>query len=194
MVLSACAGVAYVIGIFPPGSGTTIAQNTATATQSESPTETLAPTTTTGPGTPTSTPAPTKTLKPGETATSTHAPTPTNTPSFPTLTVTNLTVDDVGGGLCTGNNQVKNNGPQDDGWDWVVAEGPLPSSFMWGWGAPDTPGTPGIAAPNHAKNTTRTIFVSIACTDIPAGGFHVHLHDAFSHDFPASDFLFRQEP
>jgi serine/threonine-protein kinase len=88
LVLTACAGVAYAIGVFPPGGGTTLAQNTATATQGEEPTETLAPTSTTGPGTPTSTPAPTKTPKPGATATrtATAAVTPTNTP-VPSLSV-----------------------------------------------------------------------------------------------------------
>ena len=195
VVLTACAGVAYFAGIFPGGSGPTIVQNTATATQSDSPTdsptETLEPTTTTGPGTPTSTPMPTKTLKPGETATSTHAPTPTNTPSSPSLTVTDLIVYPVGGGRCTGNNQVKNSGPQDDGWDWEGPDVPLPSSFRWGWGGPDNMGAPGVASPGHTKNTTLSVFVRIDCSDIPPGGFNVHLHDAFGHDFP---FAFRQGP
>ena len=55
---------------------------------------------------------------------------------IPSLTVTDLIVYPVGGGRCTGNNQVKNNGPQDDSWDWEGPDIPLPSSFRWGCGRP----------------------------------------------------------
>jgi serine/threonine protein kinase len=88
------------------GGGTTLAQNTATATQGEEPTETFAPTTTTGPGMPTSTPAPTKTPKPGATRT----PTPTNTPVPPTLSVTGGPTSFICSGSVSATLNVKNIG------------------------------------------------------------------------------------
>jgi serine/threonine-protein kinase len=93
------------------GGGTTLAQNTATATQNEEPTETLASTSTTGPGTPTSTPAPTKTPKLGATATHTATATPTNTP-VPSLLVTPSTGNGYvcGTGSVSDTLTVKNNG------------------------------------------------------------------------------------
>ncbi|HEX3269680.1 MAG TPA: serine/threonine-protein kinase [Ktedonobacterales bacterium] len=145
------------------------------------------PTITVGPNTPTPTPYP-PTATPLPTATPT--PAPTNTPSSPSLTVTDLLVYPVGGGTCTGNNQVTNNGPQDDTWDWEGPDIPLPGSFRWGSGGPTDPGTPNSGG-NQAKNTTQYVFVSIHCSDIPAGGFNVHVHDAFGHDF---SFVFRQGP
>jgi serine/threonine protein kinase len=195
LVLTACAGVAYAIGVFPPGGGTTLASATATSARGDSPTETQAPTTTTGPGTPTSTPAPTKTAKPSATATSTHAPTPTNTPSFPTLTVAELHVYETypGSNNCTGTQDITNNGPQNDAWNWVVTDGPLPGSFGWGFGGPSSPnGT--VPNASQPKNTTLTVFVQVNCSDMPGSGFHIHLHDTFNHDFPVSDVIFKQGP
>ena len=146
VVLSACAGVAYATGVFPPGGGTSDC-----AEHGDRDPERFAairpPRRWPRPRLPAPERPPRRLRrrrhsKPGETATSTHAPTPTNTPSFPSLTVTDLIVYPVGGGRCTGNNQVKNNGPQDDSWDWEGPDVPLPSSFRWGWGGPDYIGTP----------------------------------------------------
>jgi serine/threonine-protein kinase len=189
VLLGVCGAGVYATGFFPfGGGGRTGTQNTATATQGELPTETLEPTTTTGPGTPTSTPAPTRTLKPGETATSTRAPTPTSTPSSPTLTVPSLGLANVGGNSCTGNYPITNNGPQADGWTWVVAEGSLPASFKWGWGSPseNQPGLPHThLAYDHAPGADYYIFVNVDCDEISTP-YHFHVVDTYGHTFPAS--------
>ena len=118
VVLSACAGVAYLTGIFSSGGQSTIGRTVPTSTADGLPTETFAPTTTTGPGTPTSTPAPTRTARPPTVTvgpgTPTPTPYPTNTPAptstaTPTVTPTAtptptiIMVDDAVQG--TGNNQ-----------------------------------------------------------------------------------------
>ena len=138
VVLSACAGVAYVAGIFPGGGGATIAQNTATSNPGELPTETFAPTDTVGLGTPTSTPAPTKTAKPG--ATSTHTPTPTNTPVTSPLEVDSiLPVQSLGGGKCGSPlpNQpfvfIINHNAIPITWQWTLPSGSPPNNFMWNY-------------------------------------------------------------
>jgi serine/threonine protein kinase len=140
VVLSACAGVAYAIGVFPSG-GTTLASATATATQGDSPTQTLDPTTTTGPGTPTSTPAPTNTAKPGATATSTRVPTPTNTPVTIALEVHNssFTLQSLGGtparcGAPNGNSPsfvLINQNSTPITWQWTLTSGGSSSDFEW---------------------------------------------------------------
>ncbi|HEY7021750.1 MAG TPA: hypothetical protein VH349_11585, partial [Ktedonobacterales bacterium] len=199
VVLSACAGVAYAIGVFPPGGGTAIAQNTATATQSDSPTdsptETLAPTTTTGPGTPTSTPAPTNTSKPGPTATSTPIPpTPTPTQMFDsfypnagqgyTVTLDSPRPPDhyqCGTRNGSGASFVFHNpNTAAVSWQWSVSPSLSAANFSWTssyWYNPQTGAPSGVLGPNQFIS----IYVRIDCG---TGPFTISMTDNRGHSYP----------
>ena len=184
VVLTACAGVAYAIGVFPPGGRSP----TASATQGGTPTETLAPTTTTGPGTPTSTPAPTNTAKSGATPSDTAQPsatatmTATSAPGAPTLSVPSSIVLNNNGGTCEGVQTVTNNGPQVDGWTWVVTGPSLPPSFQWSLSPPPwNTGLPQATA--QPQGFMWSVRVRFYCSEY-AGPYTLHLHDSYSNDFP----------
>jgi serine/threonine protein kinase len=183
VLLGTCGAALYAMGLFSSG-GTT--QATATATQAESTATEITPPTSTPTleTTATSIPAPTRT------------PAPTNMPSSPTLTVSDIHVYEspTGSGVCTGPQQITNNGPQADGWIWVVTNGPLPPypAFKWGFGSPSGGGIPQDST--SPPGTHWTVFLQIDCSAIPPSGFHLHLQDDFGHNFPASDVIFKQGP
>jgi len=192
VVLTACAGVAYAIGAFSPGGRATQATATASVSQGDAPTETLAPTTTTGPGTPTSTPAPTKTANPSATASNTPQPsstatttaTATSTPGSPTLSAPgSIVLTKINASDCEGAQTVTNNGPQMDGWTWVVTGPSLPPSFQWSLSPPPwNTGLPQATA--QPQGYMWSVRVRFYCSEY-AGPYTLHLHDSYGNDFPA---------
>jgi serine/threonine protein kinase len=199
VLLATCGGAAaFASSLNLLGGGRpTLAQSTET---NRLPTETLAPTTTTGPGTPTSTPAPTNTAQPGATATNTAQPgatatntqiVPTSTPASPTLSVPSFAVHPPPPPpppppvYCMGIQTIVNNGPQADGWTWVVTGPSLPPSFLWSVTGPpaNNPGLPqGLT---QAPNTSWTLHVRMYCSEY-AGPYTFHLLDSYGNIFPTS--------
>jgi hypothetical protein len=84
---------------------------------------------------------------------------------------------------CEGMQTVTNNGPQTDGWTWVVTGPSLPLSFQWSLSPP--PWNTGLPqATSQPKGYMWSLRVRFHCSEY-AGPYTLHLHDTYGNNFPA---------
>jgi hypothetical protein len=109
---------------------------------------------------------------------------PTTTPVSATLSVSSFTIHQ-NGAYCLGAQTIVNNGPQPDGWTWVITGPSLPPSFRWSLfnngsitnaGLPSTP-------QQQSQGFTWTVYIKVQCNEY-AGPYTLHLHDSYGNDFP----------